>query len=243
MTSPLGAWKRRAASLLREPTVYFFAVGALLFVAHRLISGDPRVIVVGPGVKAELARRFQDHSHRAPSPAELEREVRVWVEDEALYREGVREGLDRDDAAVRKLVADRVRARAALAVANRQPSEADLDGWREAHRGQYETPRRYDYQYLEFPKTQRSAAAERDKAAEALARGDAPTGLGRPVIGGTHTADDLQERLGRELAARVQGLPVGSWHKLETDQRLLLVRLNDPSWTRGEKAAFAIAFS
>src|SRR6266545_1021862 len=191
MTSPLGAWKRRAASLLREPTVYFFAVGALLFVAHRLIAGDPRVIVVGPGVPAELAR-----------------EVRVWVEDEALYREGVREGLDRDDAAVRKLVADRVRARAALAVANRQPSEADLDGWREAHRGQYETPRRYDYQYLEFPKTQRSAAAERDKAAEALARGDAPTGLGRPVIGGTHTADDLQERLGRELAARVQGLPV-----------------------------------
>jgi len=226
MGSTPGAWRRRAALLAAEPTVHFFIFGALLFLAHRLVAGDPRVIRVTPGVKAELGRRFRDRSGRPPSPSELDGELRAWKRDEALYREAVRDRLDRDDAAVRTVLVERVRGRAALALPKRQPTDAELDRWLATHRSLYEQPRRYDYQTVAFPKALRASPAEREKYERALAAGADPRSLGRPIVGGDLTVEDLRARLGPGLAASIQGLPVGKWQRLERDEDLLLVRLN-----------------
>jgi hypothetical protein len=226
MSSPPGAGRRRLALLAKEPTVHFFLLGALLFLAHRLVAGDPRVIVVTPGVKAEVARRFRDRSGRAPSPAELDGELRAWKRDEALYREALRDRLDRDDAAIRAVLTDRVRARAALAIPKRQPSDAELDRWLATHRSLYESPRRYDYQSVAFSRAARAASVERDRYEQALAGGADPRGLGRPIVGGELTAADLRERVGASLAGSIQSLPVGAWRRLDTEEDLLLVRLN-----------------
>jgi hypothetical protein len=218
--------KHRAAGLLAEPTVRFFAVGALLFVAHRLVAGNPRVIVVTGGVKAEVERRFRDQHGRAPSPPELDGELRTWERDEALYREALRDGLDRDDGTVRAVLTDRVRARAALGVTRHEPTGAELERWLAEHRSLYETPRRYDYGIVTFPRTERSAAAERERYERELNQGGNPMTAARPIVGATLTADELGQRVGAELAARIRALPVAQWQRLETEQALLLVRLN-----------------
>src|SRR6187402_1721946 len=80
---------QRVVRWTRDPTLRFFAIGALLFVVHRVATGDPRVIAVTPGVRADLKRRFRDHRGREPSPAELEQELSAWKRDEALYREAL----------------------------------------------------------------------------------------------------------------------------------------------------------
>ena len=214
------------ARVASEPTVQFFFLGALLFLAHRLVAGDARVITVTPGVRAEVARRFRDRSGRPPTPPELENELRAWKRDEALYREALRDHLDRDDAAVRTVLADRVRARAALAIPRREPTQADLDRWLAAHRSMYETPRRYDYESVAFPKSQPGAAIQRDRYEQALAGGANPRALGRPIVGGNLTAEDLGQRLGPALAAQIERLPVGAWQRLESGDDLLLVRLD-----------------
>ena len=226
VSPPPSAWKRRASRLLAEPIVHFFVVGALLFVARRLVVGDPRVIVVTPGVKAEVARHFRDSHERPPSPSELEEALRAWKRDEVLYREALRDGLDRNDATVRTILADRERARAALAIPNREPSAAELDGWLVGHRSLYEAPRRYDYGAVAFPKADPAASAERDEYERSLKAGADPRRLGRPIVGGDLTADDLNARVGPALAARIEGLPVGQWRRLESDKDLLLVRVN-----------------
>jgi len=206
--------------------VSFFALGALLFVAHRLVTGNPRVIAVTPGVRADVVRRFRDRTGRTPSAAELDGELGAWKRDEALYREALRDRLDRDDEAVRMLLVDRVRARAGLEVAKREPSPEELDRWLATHRSLYEAPRRYDYESIAFPKAQPSAAAQRERHEQALAAGAEARTLGRPIVGGTLTAEDLRQRLGPGLAARIQELPVGRWQRLESGDDLLLVRLN-----------------
>jgi hypothetical protein len=226
MSSPPSAWRRRVALVASEPTVQFFFLGALLFLAHRLVAGDARVITVTPGVRAEVARRFRDRSGRPPTPPEMDGELRAWKRDEALYREALRDRLDRDDAAVRTVLADRVRARAALAIPRREPSQADLDRWLATHRGLYEAPRRYDYELVSFPKAQPASAAQREKYEQAVASGASPAALGRPIVGANLAAEDLKQRLGPALAAQVQALPVGRWQRLESDDNLLLVRLN-----------------
>ncbi len=226
MDRPPRAWKRGAATLLAEPTVRFFIVGALLFGAHRIVVGNPRVVVVTAGVRADLERRFRDHNDRPPTPAELDADVRAWQRDEALYREALRDHLDRDDATIRTVLADRVRARAALAVRQRESSAAELDAWLAAHRSQYEAPRRYDYQTVAFPHASGSAAADLERYQRALKQGARPGDLGRPVVGGVLTAEDLAARLGPDLAARIRELPLGEWRRFDSTDALLLVRLD-----------------
>lgn len=218
----VSSWLRRAA---RQPTVHFFALGALLFVAHRAFVGDARVIRVRAGVRDELTRRFRDHQGREPTAAELAVEVRRWTQDEALYREALREGLDRDDATIRTVLADRLRARAAASWRPRAPTEDELDRYLLAHRARYETPPSYAYELVRFAKTEREAEATRKRYAAALAGGAAPASLGRPVVGAELTADLLAERLGPALAAAITHLLPGPWTPLEESDAYLLVRL------------------
>jgi hypothetical protein len=226
VSPPPSAQKPRAARLLSEPIVHFFVIGALLFVAHRLLVGDPRVVVVTPGVKADVERRFRDGHGRPPSPTELGDELRRWENNEALYREALRDGLDRNDDTIRTVLADRVRERTSHGIPKREPSAADLESWLATHRSLYETPRRYDYGAVAFPRAERSAATERETYARAVSEGADPGTLGRPILGGDLTSEDLLARLGPSLATQVQSLPVGRWQRLESDRDLLLVRVN-----------------
>jgi hypothetical protein len=224
--SATGVWRRRAALLLAEPTVWFFLAGASLFVAHRLVTGDPRLIVLTPGVKAELARQFRDTNGHPPTPAEMDDEIRTWAREEALSREAVRERLDRNDRTIRTVLADKLRTRVAVGIPQREPTPAELAGWLATHRSLYETPRRYDYLSIAFPKDDPSSPAALAKVEHTLEAGADPRRLGRPIAGGDLTDADLRERLGPALAAGIEGLPVGRWQRLTGGDALLLVRLN-----------------
>jgi hypothetical protein len=226
VSSSPSTWKRRAARFLGEPIVYFFVVGALLFIAHRLVVGDSQVIVVTAGVRADVARRFRDTHQRPPSAAELDEALGAWKREEALYREALRERLDRNDATIRTVLADRVRARAAVGAPPREPTAAELDRWFATHRSLYETPRRYDYGTVAFPRADKTAAAARQKYQLALKAGADPRTLGRPIIGGTLTLDELKDRVGPALAAVIAGLPVGQGQQFENEKELLLVWVN-----------------
>ncbi len=213
-------------SLLGEPMVHFFVIGAVLLIGHRLVAGDSRTIVVSGGVKAGLERRFVDQNGRPPTPPELANAVETWKRDEALYREALSEHLDRDDPAVRTALADKMRALAALEIKKREPSEAELDRFFATHKRQYELPTRYDYEAIVFSKTDPAAAKEREDYERALSGGQDARTLGRPIIGGVLAAAELDQRFGAALGERVRGLPIGHFERLESDKALLLVRLN-----------------
>ncbi len=224
MSSPTKARKLTLA-LRSEPTVHFLALGAILFLVYHLAVGNPRIVVVTHGVKAELERHFKDANQRTPTPAELAQEIHIWEGQEALYREALRDRLDRNDSTIRALLADRIRARVALGVPRREPSQADLDAWLAARRNLYEEPRRYEYELIAFPKSEPSSARQIERYQRALQAGADPRTLGRPITGAVLDSEALRERLGSDLAARIQGLPPGSWQRLANADALLLARL------------------
>jgi hypothetical protein len=210
-------------ALLREPALHFFALGALLFVVHRLVAGDPRTIAVSPELRDDLARVFRDQSGRSPSASEIESAVRSWKADEALYREALREGLDRDDLVLRSMLADKVRARAALEASAHEPSDSALDQWLATHRSLYETPLHYECDYLTFAKGEEK---DRSRLLGVLTHGAAPSSLGHPVYQPNLTHEQLAEKLGEEAAERIGKLPPDEWHALDTPTELLLLRVN-----------------
>jgi len=215
--------------LRAEPVVHFFVLGALLFAAHRWLVGDPRTIVVTPGLQQELARRFQDVRGRPPDASELSADLRQWERDEALYQEALRRRLDRDDPSVRTVLVDKMRALAAAELRERAPSEEELATWLAAHRDRYEAPLRYDFEYFKFPKAEGDARGELERVERAIGGGTNPTTLGRPLLGGNLTVADMPGRVAPQLAARLPALSPGQWQSVETEQDLLLARVKRTS--------------
>jgi len=212
--------------LLREPVFHFFVAGAVLFLAHRLLVGEPRTVTVTGAVRADLARRFQDVNGRPPTADELAAEIRKWETDEALSREALREHLDRDDPGIRTILADKMRLRASFEVPRRTPTDVELDDWLARHRDRYLMPARYDFEFVAFPRSAPRAKEETDAFERALQAGKPAASLGRPVIGGNLTAADLQARVDATLAARLLQMPPGGpWQRVETPETIYLARL------------------
>jgi hypothetical protein len=211
--------------VLREPLVHFFFVGALLFFARRWVASDPRTITVTPGLQAELKRRFRDLNGRPPDSAEFAAALKQWEHDEALFREALRDHLDRDDSAVRSALVDKMHARAAFEVPKREPTDTELQSWLGAHQSQYQTPLRYDFEFLAFPKSEPAAQIELAKCESQVLAGANASSLGRPLIGATLSVADMKGRIEPELAARIPGLPLGQWQRVDTSQNLLLARV------------------
>jgi hypothetical protein len=219
------AWTRKAARLLSEPTIHFFIIAAVIFLVHRLIAGDPRTIVMSPALRNDLVRRFQDQLGKTPSVTEIDAALESWKRDEALYREALREGLDRDEPMVRTILINKERERAALGAPVPEPSESELDQYLAQHRDLYETPFVYEHEYVVFPKNGPEAEQQRAKYERALKAGATPATLGLRSVAANVRRERIEEEFGPELAKQICSLPIGEWQPLENEKSLILVRM------------------
>jgi len=212
--------------LLREPTLHFFAVAAAALLVQRLIVGDAQTIALTPALKADILRRFNDQMGRAARPAEIEGVLATWKVEEVLYREALREKLDRDDPTVRNLLISKMRERLLLQKPLGEPSEAELQQFLDQHRSDYEMPLLYEHEFVVFPKQEPGAEQRRAKAASQLAAGATPASLGLRSTVANVNRERIEQEFGTTVADEISKLPPGQWHELETNDRLLLVKMN-----------------
>jgi hypothetical protein len=207
--------------LLREPTIHFFVLAAGLLGAQRIVQGDQRTIVMTPSLEADLRRRYQDQIGRPPTTAEADVFLRAWKTDEALYREALREGIERDDPTVRNVLIGKMRERSLLQARIPDPTEAELQQYLDRHRDQFEIPLIYEHEFVTFPKADPGAAEQRAKYKPQLHAGATPAALGLRSTVANVTRERMAQEFGPQVAAEITHLP------LETSDRLLLVKLID----------------
>ncbi len=208
---------------LKEPLLHFILLGALLFVAYGVVSGGrspaPSQILVTRDRIDSLAQQFQRTWQRPPSAQELDGLIQNYVREEVLYREGVALGLDRDDAVIRN------RVRLKMEVLSEgpevaEPSEAQLREWLDTHRKDFEVEPTFTFRQVYFDPARHGARlqqdAERVRArlrhappdAVAFHLGDVtllPSGMSEA------STTQVQETFGKDFAAALPALAIGSW--------------------------------
>lgn len=214
----------RLHSLWREPLAHFALIGAALFGADRLLSPpEPapaaRLIRLGPELQRELGENFRHRQGREPSAQELERARERWLEDEVLYREGVALGLAADDVLIKNRVVEKMRFLLSNAAPVREPTNDELRAFWHDRRGDYERPKRYDFEHVAVSG---ATAEERRANANGLAR-RLGAGLAPESLGPAHrlfegrSAENVAAMFGASVEARLGALPRASWHVVEGD--------------------------
>jgi hypothetical protein len=165
--------KTFGARLLRiagEPFVHFTLLGALVFAGHRLVARalEVPVIEVSTAKQRELAKLFEQRQRRAPDAAEIQHLVQRHVEDEVLFREGLRLSLVTTDPMLRAQVIARVRGMIQAELDEKPPVEADLERYYQAHQTDYALPENGGYPPLSSIRAQVVADYRKDRTSRAF---------------------------------------------------------------------------
>lgn len=198
-------------SVLREPTVHFLALAALLFVVDAVAArrGEANVIEVDP---AELEARVMaiEATLGAPlSAADREQVREAYIDEQVLVREARALGLE-DDARVDDFLAQKMLH--VLSADVIQPTDAELEGFFQANRARYASPATVTIEELVVAVTGATPAPllRRLRAGTPAGRLSAAVPLRTSVLTDT-SLDDLTALFGAETAALVFRAGTGSW--------------------------------
>lgn len=215
--------------ILREPLLHFLVAGAVLFAIYAAINrgavdsdeADGSRIVVGPTEIQAIESRWQNQWGREPTPAELTDLVNDYVREEALYRQAVAMGLDRDDTIVRRRMAQKMTFLIEGVAVEQSPSESTLRAWLADNQARYQQPAAVSFRHVYFSADRRGQSAADDarallKQLDGLADDDdAIAAAGDRFMlkdaYDTITRQELSYLLGDEFADAVFALESGDW--------------------------------
>lgn len=199
----------------REPLGHFLTAGAAIFLllAWRGEEVDPasRTITVSREDRARLSLQWERSTGRIPTDAELDALTERHVREEVLYREALRLGLDRDDAVLRKRLANKMDYLAESMAETAPVSEATLQRWLKQHPARFTPDARYGFDQLWFetPGEAEAALARLGQGADWASVGGTIS-LPPSVRGEARTL--LEARYGRQFVHGLDGLAVnGVW--------------------------------
>ncbi len=123
----------------REPLVHFLVLAALLFVLEQVFSSTQKdKIIVDRQTVEYLIKQREDLELRTLAPEEREETIASFVEDEILYNEAYKRGLDRGDSRMRRNMI--LKMRGLLIGDLDQPTEDELRAYYQANLDQFTRP-------------------------------------------------------------------------------------------------------
>lgn len=221
--------------------LHFLLLGVALLGVQRLRQKPAResaTIVLSAaevaGLRSELARR----SGQPPSEAALQAALQNHLHEELLYREALRQGLDRGDVIVRRRLIQKMEfvTEALAAAMLTPPTEAELTAYLAAHPESFRTVPRFSLQQVfvrssavdSAPPNQGMMEGKGKKGVQKISpfqraeglrlqlqTGADPTHLGDPLLQSPlltlQSQSELARSFGSEFASAVVALPLQTW--------------------------------
>lgn len=143
--------------LLREPLFHFVAIGGLIFAFYAVVD-DTRearadVIIISTERLDQLAAGYKSVWQRMPTDTELDALIEAEIREEVYYREALALGLDRNDAIVRRRMAQKMEFLLDTGAYFQEPAEAELDAYFAANEQAYRSDLRLAFEQIYFGET------------------------------------------------------------------------------------------
>jgi peptidyl-prolyl cis-trans isomerase C len=134
--------------------VHFVLIGTLVFVVAHVIEryrqeSQTRIVVDKP-LEQRIAKLQLTQAGVLPDERQLRLLVESYIDDEVLYREALRLGLDQDDEIIRRRLIQKLEFLQRDATATLEPSEDQLRAHFSARSEQFSEPARVSFEHLYF---------------------------------------------------------------------------------------------
>ena len=130
--------------LLRSSFFWFLVIGALIFAINAQLNNPAYQLIVDDRVVARISALWKSQMGRPPTGSELRHLTDNWVNEELLFREAKRLGLDEEDTIVKRRLIQKMHFLAEEAEV-REPNESRLREWFASKTAQYKLPARFTF--------------------------------------------------------------------------------------------------
>jgi hypothetical protein len=127
--------------ILREPLFHFLIVGFVIALLVRPSGDSENTILVSQQKRERISQDLKKSLERNPTQEELNAAIDQWVEDEIIYREALKLGLDQNDDRIKDRLISKYRSMLESEVA--EPSPDDVKEYYNKNLSQFIKPRRY----------------------------------------------------------------------------------------------------
>lgn len=212
--------KDRFGAALKEPLVHFLLMGFALFLffAWRGDAVDPesRTITITEEQVERLAANWTQTWQRPPTQTEIDGLIRDFVKEEVYYREGLRLGLEQDDAIIRRRIRSKMEFLAISELENEVPGDAVLQALLDKNPQAYAADARYSFDQIYLAAQDEAAARARATQMLAALKGGADWQQLGDVISLPRSLDNVDRTriasdFGDEFAASLAGIKSGQW--------------------------------
>jgi hypothetical protein len=163
--------RRSLSWIVREPFFQFLALGALLFAASEYLearSNFARIDISRTQVEG-IQNNYRLQYGASPTPEQLNDLVDQFIKEEVFYHEALRLKLDQDDEIIRRRLVQKFEFLQQDLGTPKEPSEADLKAYYQAHTKNYEIPERLTFSQVFFSVDRSGDDAAKARAERALA--------------------------------------------------------------------------
>ena len=212
--------------LLRDPLLHFLILGSLLFVVY-IAMNPPADATAGNQIRVtqgdidRLRQIFEKQRQYPPTAEELQGLIQAHLKEEVLYREALAMGLDKDDAIVRRRMAQKLEFLITDVTVPDEVDDAVLMEFYEKNAVDYMRAARLSFRHIYFNPDRRGERLldEANAALQTLqttgAGLQAPDDMGDRSMLETQfqqkSTVDISRLFGSEFADSIATLAPGSW--------------------------------
>jgi len=216
------------SAFFREPLIQFLLLGLLIFAADQYALGnrdDPSLIKVGDDQYMELKQIFVEGQGRDPSASEMKKLIIKWAENEILYREALRMGLDQGDEMIRSRIILKMQNILFNNAIMEAPTRQELEEFFAFKRHDYDIPERIDVEQFSAPDiTTLQAADALAQRLDSLAAVPQTYQAALRAIS-QRPVSHMPILFGPEAATKLAQAPDGHWIGFEQNGRYRLARI------------------
>ena len=209
---------------LREPLLHFLLIGAALFILYGLQNDKPvddgKCIVITEADIDRLLTLWEKKWQRLPTRPELDGMIEAQIREEVLYREALAMGLDKEDAIVRRRLAQKVDFIFSDLASQAQPDDTKLADYLVKHADRFEIPARISFQqiYLNSDKRGDKTGSDAEELLTELSQSNSSVdtlAAGDSFMFGQEyddmTEHDVARLFGKDFAEKLFSLSPGDW--------------------------------
>lgn len=196
-------------------SVLGFIVVAVLIGVLEWLSGEQAASNELVVTEAQRAFVREQVLRAGEQSAHYEQALATYIDEEILYREGLKLGLERDDLIVKRRVVQKMRFLLEDMTPIAPPTEAQLQAWLDQNAQRYQTAQTimFDHHFFSRGKRGDEAIYQAGQARDNLLAGEKIAGDPFPLQTGSELLD--RERIAKEFGVvtskTIFDLPIGEW--------------------------------